>query len=61
MLSWIAGSFFQESPVLFYPLFALAIFLSVYCATAVRLVLFADKQEIEKLAKLPLQEDAGHE
>jgi hypothetical protein len=61
MLSWIASDFFRQSPLLFYPILALAIFMTVFFATALRVALFADKAHIDKLSRLPLEEDQNHE
>lgn len=56
MLSYIAGKFFHESPLLAFPLFALAVFCVVFLAWVVRTVI-TNKEQYEALARLPL--DAG--
>lgn len=61
MLSWIASDFFERSPMLFYPILSLAIFMTVFCVASLKLAFFADKAHIRKLASLPLEEDAHHE
>lgn len=53
MLGYIAGKFFHESPLLAYPLFALACFFLVYFAWLVRTVM-AGTARYEAVARLPL-------
>ncbi len=56
MLGWFAGDFFARSPVLVYPIIALAIFMTVFITVSLR-ALFRPKSELERLAALPLRED----
>lgn len=53
MLGYMAVQFFRESPLLAYPLFALACFVSVYCAWVLRTAL-ASGAQYEAIARLPL-------
>ena len=53
MLSYMAVQFFRESPLLAYPLFALASFFSVYFAWLLRTAL-SSASRYEQLARLPL-------
>jgi hypothetical protein len=53
MLSYMAVQFFRESPLLAYPLFALASFFSVYFAWVLRTAL-ASSARYEAIARLPL-------
>jgi hypothetical protein len=55
MLSYMAVQFFRESPLLAYPLFALASFISVYCAWLLRTAL-AGAARYEAVARLPLED-----
>ena len=59
MLSYIAGKFFQESPVLAFPLLALAIFSVVFLAWVLRAAL-TNKAQYEALARLPLDHEPSH-
>ena len=54
-MSWIAGDFFAASPVLAYPIAALAIQMTVFCSVALRM-LFSDKETIDRMAHMPLQD-----
>jgi hypothetical protein len=56
MLSYMAVQFFRESPLLAYPLFALACFASVYFAWLLRTALVS-ATHYEALARLPLDAD----
>jgi hypothetical protein len=56
MLGWFASDFFARSPVLVYPIIALAIFMTVFVTVSLR-ALFRPKSELERLAALPLTED----
>lgn len=53
MLSYMAVQFFRESPLLAYPLFALASFFMVYLAWMLKTAL-AGAARYEQLARLPL-------
>lgn len=55
MLSYMAVQFFRESPLLAYPLFALASFFSVYFAWVLKTAL-ASASRYEQLARLPLDQ-----
>jgi hypothetical protein len=57
MLSYMAVQFFRESPLLAYPLFALASFIAVFCAWVLRTML-ADAARYEAVARLPLEDRA---
>jgi hypothetical protein len=61
MLSWIASDFFKSSPLLAYPITALAVFMTVFCVTALRAAFFSDKKKLEALAHLPFEGDSRHE
>jgi hypothetical protein len=54
MLSYMAVQFFRESPLLAYPLFALASFFGVYLAWLLRTAL-SGAARYERLARLPLE------
>ena len=55
MLSYMAVQFFRESPLLAYPLFALASFFGVYLAWLLRTAL-SGAARYEHLARLPLED-----
>jgi hypothetical protein len=55
MLSYMAVQFFRESPLLAYPLFALACFVSVYLAWILKTALVS-ASHYDALARLPLDE-----
>lgn len=55
MLSYMAMQFFRESPLLAYPLFALACFVSVYMAWVLKTAL-VKSEHYEALARLPLED-----
>ena len=54
MLSYMAVQFFRESPLLAYPLFALASFFGVYLAWLLKTAL-SSAARYEHLARLPLE------
>jgi hypothetical protein len=54
MLSYIAVQFFRDSPLLAYPLFALACFFLVFLAWTLRTAL-ASAERFEAVARLPLE------
>ena len=56
MLGWFASDFFAESPVLFFPVLALMIFMTVFITVSLR-ALFKPKSELDRLAQMPLSED----
>ena len=53
MMSFMAMDYFRNSPVLMYPLIALAIFMVVFLAVTVRTVL-TNKGSYEAVSRLPL-------
>lgn len=53
MLSQLASDFFARSPLLAWPLFALALFVSVFVAVTARAFL-SRRDDIQRLAELPL-------
>jgi hypothetical protein len=55
MLSYMAVQFFRESPLLAYPIFALACFVSVYFAWVLRTALVS-AEHYDTLARLPLED-----
>ncbi len=57
MLSQMAKTFFSESPVLAYPIFSLLLFLVVFVVLSVR-TWRSSPEEIERLARMPLDEDS---
>jgi hypothetical protein len=54
MLSYIAMQFFHDSPLLAYPLFALASFFLVYLAWLLKTALVS-AERFEAVARLPLE------
>ena len=58
MLGFMASDYFRNSPMLSYPLLALAIFMLVFLVVTLRTVL-TGKQRFEGLAALPLQDEEG--
>ena len=54
MLSFMASEYFQRSPMLIYPVVALALFMLVFLAVTVRTVLTRGAQ-FEAIARLPLE------
>jgi hypothetical protein len=64
MLSFMASEYFQRSPMLFYPLLALALFMAVFFIITLRAVLTGGAR-YQALARLPLEEvdtrkETGH-
>ena len=53
MLSWLASDYFQQSPVLAFPVLALLIFMAVFTAMAYR-AFRAPQKELDQLSMLPL-------
>lgn len=60
MLSYMAKTFFSESPVLAYPIFSLLLFLVVFVILSVK-VWRRDPEELDRLARMPLDTDASSE
>jgi len=58
MLSLIASDFFQKSPMLVFPLLALALFMLVFFVVTVRTVL-TNKSRYESVARLPLENQSS--
>lgn len=58
MISWFAGDFFARSPVLLFPLVALALFVSVFMLVSLRALLWK-KEDLEALSMLPLEDDSN--
>ena len=56
MLSWFASDFFARSPMLAYPIVALGIFMTIFVTATLR-ALFRNKDEVDRLARLPLEAD----
>lgn len=56
MLSMMAKGFFANSPVLFFPVVALLIFIGVFTLITIR-VLRTDKIALQEVAGLPLTDD----
>lgn len=54
MLSYIAVQFFRDSPLLAYPLFALACFFMVFLAWLLKTAL-ASAERYEAVSRLPLE------
>jgi hypothetical protein len=55
MLSFMASEYFHHSPLLVYPLVALALFMLVFFLVTLRTVL-TNKHRYEGLAAMPLEE-----
>jgi cbb3-type cytochrome oxidase subunit 3 len=55
MLSQLAADYFARSPVLAYPIAALALFMIVFIVVSVR-ALRSHKSELDAMAALPLQD-----
>ena len=53
MLSLMAGSFFERSPMLIFPLIALCLFIAVFCAILWRTVR-TSRAELDRAAHMPL-------
>ena len=60
MISWMAMDFFAKSPVLALPLLGLCLFVSAFAAVSIRAAL-TSRDELDALAKLPLDEGNRHE
>ena len=58
MLSLMAQDFFAKSPVLLFPVLALFLFLIAFAVITWR-ALRQDRSELDRLARLPLADDAG--
>ena len=56
MLSWMATDFFRNSPVLIAPVIALLLLLAVFVTVTFR-ALLTNKEEIEHMTQLPLEND----
>lgn len=59
-MSFMAMDYFRQSPLLMFPLIALAIFMAVFFAVTVRTVL-THKGRYEAVSRLPLGERAAQE
>lgn len=57
MLSLVAMDFFQKSPMLAFPLLALALFMLVFFVVTLRTVL-TQKSQYDHMARLPLEAEA---
>ena len=55
MLSQLSAEFFARSPVLAWPVFALALFLVVFVAVSVR-ALLGRRDEMQRMAALPIDD-----
>lgn len=60
MLSFMAMDYFRQSPVMFFPLLALAIFMLVFFAVTVR-ALRTRRVCYERVARLPLNDGSETE
>ena len=60
MLSFMAMDYFQKSPVMAFPLIALAIFMGVFFLVTLRAVL-TKKSRWESIARLPLEQQGEQE
>lgn len=58
MLRQLSADFFARSPVLAWPVVALAIFFSVFLIVSLR-ALIGRKDEMQRLSELPLQDTEG--
>ena len=56
MLSSLTRSLFADSPLMVFPLIALALFMAVFVAAAWR-ALRAERATVDRLAALPLEEN----
>jgi hypothetical protein len=56
MLSFMASEYFQRSPMLIFPVLALALFMLVFFVVTVRTVL-TQKERYEGIARLPLADE----
>jgi hypothetical protein len=59
-MRFIAADFFARSPMLVLPVVAMLIFMLVFMSTAIR-AFRTDKAKQDKLARLPLEEELGHD
>ena len=60
MLSMMAQGFFSQSSLLILPIIALFIFMAVFALVTLR-VLRTDKESLQVLAGLPLDEDSNRQ
>ena len=60
MIRQLAAEFFARSPVLAWPVLALAIFFTVFLLVSLR-ALLTRKDEVERLAALPLTDAEGND
>lgn len=58
MISWFASDFFARSPVLLFPVVALALFITVFMLVSLRALLWK-RQDLEAVSRLPLEEDSN--
>ncbi|MFW5876010.1 MAG: hypothetical protein ACOCXM_04680 [Myxococcota bacterium] len=58
MISWFASDFFARSPVLLFPVVALALFVTVFMLVSLRTLLWK-RQDLEAVSRLPLEEDSN--
>lgn len=58
MLGFMATEYFEKSPVMVFPLIALAIFMSVFFLVTLRTVL-TQKSRWDGAARLPLEDDGS--
>ena len=56
MLSELSRDFFSQSPMLFYPIVALGLFLAVFVAMLAR-TLFTRPEELDRLSRLPFDSE----
>ena len=56
MISVMASEYFAQSPVLIYPVLALGLFIVVFSIATLR-ALLANKPDIERLSRMPLEDD----
>jgi hypothetical protein len=54
MLGFMAMDYFRQSPMLAFPVLALAIFMLVFCLVSLRAVL-TKKTRFEQISRLPLE------
>jgi hypothetical protein len=55
MLSQLSAEFFARSPLLAWPVFALALFLCVFVAVSLR-ALLGRRDDMQRMAELPLRD-----
>lgn len=58
MIGWLVKEFYGQSPMLVLPKIALFIFLTVFVVITIR-TLFMKRSEVERQARLPLEDDDG--